>query len=59
MKKDLLRVLASFVALVVALLIPEQYLLIKVIAFLVSYLIVGYDVVWEALTNIIRGHIFD
>lgn len=31
----------------------------RLIAFLIPYLIVGYEVVWEAVKNILHGEFFD
>ena len=39
--------------------IPEKYLLVRGIAFLVSYAIAGNDIIFKALRNIKNGQIFD
>ncbi|MBR6513932.1 MAG: cadmium-translocating P-type ATPase [Clostridia bacterium] len=45
----------SFVAIIIYAASREINLLI----FLIPYLIIGYDVLWDAVSNIFRGHFFD
>lgn len=40
-------------------LIPEEFHLIRAFAFLVPYLVVGYDILLKALKNIVKGQVFD
>lgn len=57
-KKTLIRIIISLAALVIAAIIPvEGYLRLGV--FLVPYLIIGYDILWKAVRNILRGQVFD
>lgn len=65
-KKSLIRIILSavIIAVVTALkyTISEKYnwfTWLELALSLVSYLIVGYDVLWKAVTNIIRGKVFD
>lgn len=65
-KKSLIRIILSavIIAVVTALkyAISEKYnwfTWLELALSLVSYLIVGYDVLWKAVTNIIRGKVFD
>ena len=65
-KKSLTRIILSavIVAVVTALkyTISENYnwfTWLELALSLTSYLIVGYDVLWKAVTNIIRGKVFD
>ena len=65
-KKSLIRITLSavIIAVVTALkyTISEKYnwfTWLELALSLVSYLIVGYDVLWKAVTNIIRGKVFD
>ncbi len=57
-KKMLWRVIASAVLLILVGLLPVESWQ-RLMLFLVPYVIVGYDVVWGALRNILRGQIFD
>lgn len=61
-KKMLLRIIASAVLLVaVAVLsrwLPEIGWL-KLLLYLLPYGVIGYDVLWDALRNILRGQVFD
>lgn len=57
-KIDLVRILLAAVLWIVVWLLPlDGYL--KLIAFLVPYLVIGYDVLWSAVRNILRGQVFD
>ncbi len=59
MKKDLYKIIMGSIVFAVALIInPDNYLL-KLAIFIVSYMIVGSDVVMSALKNILRGQVFD
>ena len=52
------RIVAAAVSLLIAALIsPDHWL--KIGLFLIPYFIVGYDVVWGAISNILRGQVFD
>lgn len=57
-KKVLVRILIAAVLWIIAWLLPlEGYY--KLIAFLVPYLLIGYDVLWSATRNILHGQVFD
>lgn len=57
-KIDLIRILLALVLWIVAWLLPlDGYW--KLIAFLVPYLVIGYDVLWSAIRNILHGQVFD
>ena len=57
-KIDLVRILLAAVLWIVVWLLPlDGYL--KLIAFLVPYLVIGYDVLWSAIRNILHGQVFD
>ena len=57
-KIDLVRILLAAVLWIVVWLLPlDGYF--KLIAFLVPYLVIGYDVLWSAVRNILRGQVFD
>ena len=57
-KKTLVRIVIGFAALLIASFLPaEGYL--QLAAYLVPYLIIGYDILWRAVRNIMHGQIFD
>ncbi len=56
--KSLCRILAGAALLLAAVLIPvEGYL--RLLLFLIPYLLAGGDVLWRAVRNILRGRVFD
>ena len=57
-KKMLYRILLSAVLLIGAHFAPLSGWL-RLAAFLIPYAVIGYDVVWGALVNILRGQVFD
>ena len=57
-KKVLIRILTSMVLLAAAVLAPAEGIW-RLLLFLVPYLVVGYDILWTAVRNIISGQIFD
>ena len=57
-KKMLARILVSAVLLVVAKLLPLSGAF-QLMAFLVPYAVIGWDIVWKALRNIAHGQVFD
>lgn len=57
-KKTLIRIIVGFAALLIASFLPiDGYF--QFIAYLVPYLIIGYDIIWKALRNIVHGQVFD
>lgn len=57
-KKTLIRIIISLVTLVIAAIIPvDGYL--RLAAFLVPYFVIGYDILWKAVRNILHGQVFD
>ena len=57
-KKTLIRIIVGFAALLIASFLPiDGYF--QLIAYIVPYLIIGYDIIWKALRNIIHGQVFD
>lgn len=57
-KKTLIRIIISLVTLVIAAIIPvDGYL--KLAVFLVPYFVIGYDILWKAVRNILHGQVFD
>lgn len=59
MKKKLIRIIISFILLVIAFILKLDNTTINNILFIISYLIVGYDIILKALRNITRGKVFD
>ncbi len=57
-KKVLIRIIISFVALVIASFIPVKGN-VQFLIFLVPYLIIGYDIIWKAIRNILNAQVLD
>ena len=57
-KRTLVRILVSAALLILAALLPLTGWG-KLLAFLVPYFLVGWDVLWDAIRNIVRGQVFD
>ena len=57
-KRTLVRILISAALLILAALLPLTGWG-KLLAFLVPYFLVGWDVLWDAIRNIVRGQVFD
>ena len=57
-KRTILRIAASAVLLGVAAALPLEGVL-KLTAFLIPYLVIGWDVLYRAIMNIARGRVFD
>ena len=57
-KKTLYRILAAALLTLVAALLPAEGQW-KALAFVVPYLVIGWDVLWSALRNIAHGQVFD
>lgn len=57
-KRTLIRILVSLVLLIVAALLPLQGWA-RLAVFLVPYMLIGWDVLWEAVTSLFRGQMLD
>lgn len=57
-KTDLVRILLSGALLIVCALLPVTGTL-RLLLFFVPYLLIGYDVLWRAVRNILHGQVFD
>lgn len=57
-KKVLYRIIAAAIVLVIAALIPEGTI-VRPVVFLISYVIIGYDILKKAVLGIIHGQVFD
>ena len=59
MKKKLIRIIISFILLILAFTLKLDNTIINNILFITSYIIIGYDIILKALRNITRGKVFD
>ena len=59
MKKKLVRIIISFILLILAFILKLDNTIINNILFITSYIIIGYDIILKALRNITRGKVFD
>ena len=57
-KRTLIRILVSLALLIVAALLPLQGWA-RLAVFLVPYALIGWDVLWEAVTSLFRGQMLD
>ena len=58
-KKKLIRIIISFILLILAFTLKLDNTIINNILFITSYIIIGYDIILKALRNITRGKVFD
>ncbi len=59
MKKKLYKIIISIILFVIALVVPSTKNWINNICFVLSYLIVGFEILKKAFRNITRGNVFD
>lgn len=59
MKKRLIKIIISIIIFIVTCILPSNLEITKDILLIISYLIVGFDILKKAFRNIIRGKIFD
>ena len=59
MKKRIIKIIISLVLFIIALVIPFKNELIKNGIYIISYLIVGFEIIKKAIRNIFRGKVFD
>ncbi|MDF2472656.1 MAG: cadA [Anaerocolumna sp.] len=59
MKKHLIRIIISSLIYAIAFLVPSDILWLHLALFLISYIIIGGDVIARALANIKNGNVFD
>ena len=59
MKKEIIKILTSLVLLLIALLMPIDNQIIKIAIYVIAYLVVGFEVLKEAIENIFKGEVFD
>ena len=58
-KRKILPIFISFLLFIISLLIPFENVWMNKILYILSYLIVGAEIVWKAIRNILRGKVFD
>ncbi len=59
MKKDLIKILIAFILFIVSLCIPFEMSWINPALYLISYIIVGAEIIFKAIKNIFKGEVFD
>ena len=59
MKEDIIKIAISGILFVIAFIIKVPYSWIKTVIFIISYLIVGFEILKKALKNILKGDAFD
>lgn len=59
MKKETIKIIISFVLFLISLIIHFENEWINIGIYIISYLIVGLDIVLKAIKNIFRGEVFD
>lgn len=59
MKRRLIKIIISFALYIIALAIQFNNIWINNIIYIISYLIVGFDIIKKAIKNIFRGKVFD
>ena len=57
-KRTLVRILLSFALLITAALLPLDGIW-KLLAYLIPYAVIGWDILWKAARNILHGQVFD
>lgn len=59
MKKEIIKIVIALILFLVALIVPFENQLINNGLFIISYLIVGFEIVLKAIKNIFKGKVFD
>lgn len=58
-KKMLIRITIAAVLFLAASLLPIQNEIVKFAIYLGCYAVIGWDIIWKAITNILHGQVFD
>ena len=58
-KKQLYRIIAAAVIYMIAAGVPADLAPVKMAGYLVCYAVIGWDIIWKAVTNILHGQVFD
>ena len=59
MNKEAIKILIAFVLFIISLLVPFENVIINNILYIISYIIVGAEIVIKAVKNILKGEVFD
>ena len=59
MKKDIIKIIISAILFIIGLCVKFDYEVINTIIFIVSYIIIGAEIIIEAFKNLIHGKLFD
>ena len=59
MKKRIIKIILSFVLFILGLVIPFKNEWLKNGIYIISYIIVGFEIIKKAIRNILRGKVFD
>ena len=59
MKKRLIQIIVAFFLFLIALLFPFSQEWVTKGIFILAYMVVGIEIVWKALRNILKGEVFD
>ena len=59
MKKDLIKIIIALILFLIAIIINFNNELINNTIFVISYIIVGIEIIKKAIRNIFRGKVFD
>jgi len=57
-RKNLIRIIVSTAIFLLAILLPLPNI-VTLLLYITAYIIIGYDVLWNAFRNVIRGHVLD
>ena len=59
MKKDIIKIVLSAILAFIALVFFPQFTTLQFLVLILSYIIIGYDIIFKAVRNIIHGDIFN
>ena len=59
MKKRAFKIIIAFILFFIAIVAPFNNILIHNLLFIISYFVVGLDILKRAIRNILRGKVFD
>ncbi len=59
MKKQLIKIIASLILGIFAFILSLNHSSYSDICYVITYIIIGYDVIFKAIKNILKGHLFD
>ena len=59
MKKHILRIIISFVLFIIAIILNVNNKYVELAIYLLSYIVIGGDILINAIKNIFKGKVFD